>query len=113
MCFSLNKNKKELIEKLNNFTDEFYNLVVGFEEYEYNTKEDDYKVGKIDYYIQNKQENLYSLWIQTIKCYQTLLFYLFSRVFSVFLACFCGYIYILLLYRLYYKSLSYRIAHAV
>lgn len=56
---------------IQNGTIKLYNIYVGMHE-EYNTKEDDYKVGKIDYYIQNKQENLYSLWLQTIKCYQTL-----------------------------------------
>ena len=44
----MNKDKRELIERLNNFTDEFYNLIVGFEEYEYKTKEDinDYIIEK-------------------------------------------------------------------
>ena len=63
----LNKKYKHI----QNGTTKLYNIYVGIYE-EYNIKEDDYKVGKIDYYIQNKQENLYSLWIQTLKCYQTL-----------------------------------------
>ena len=44
----MNKDKRELMERLNNFTDEFYNLIVSFEEYEYKTKEDinDYIIEK-------------------------------------------------------------------